>query len=54
MSQVAEKLRAEFKQVDLLVHSLAYGPEVTKPLLETTREGCVYVVHLLTTHPPLP
>ena len=25
-------------QVDILVHSLANGPEVTKPLLETSRK----------------
>mmetsp|Transcript_10945 Transcript_10945/g.22806 ORF Transcript_10945/g.22806 Transcript_10945/m.22806 type:complete len:107 (-) Transcript_10945:831-1151(-) len=39
MSEVAERVRAEFGQVDILVHSLAYAPEVTKPLLETSREG---------------
>ena len=27
------------QQVDILVHSLANGPEVTKPLLETSRRG---------------
>lgn len=26
-------------QVDFLIHSLANGPEVTKPLLETSRHG---------------
>ena len=26
-------------QIDILVHSLANGPEVTKPLLETSRQG---------------
>jgi hypothetical protein len=26
-------------QVDILVHSLANGPEVTRPLLETSRAG---------------
>lgn len=27
------------KQVDIVIHSLANGPEVTKPLLETSRRG---------------
>ena len=26
-------------QIDILVHSLANGPEVTKPLLETSRKA---------------
>lgn len=26
-------------KVDIVIHSLANGPEVTKPLLETTRRG---------------
>ena len=26
-------------QVDIVIHSLANGPEVTKPLLETSRRG---------------
>ena len=29
-------------QVDILVHSLANGPEVTRPLLDTSRAGYVY------------
>ena len=29
----------DFGKIDYLVHSLANGPEVTKPLLETTRNG---------------
>merc|ERR1712008_165079 len=29
----------DYGKVDILVHSLANGPEVTKPLLETSRKG---------------
>lgn len=35
--QVAEAVKKDFGKIDILVHSLANGPEVTKPLLETTR-----------------
>ncbi len=34
-----EKIKADYGKVDILVHSLANGPEVTKPLLETSRHG---------------
>ncbi|MCC6999288.1 MAG: enoyl-[acyl-carrier-protein] reductase [Deltaproteobacteria bacterium] len=38
---VAERLRADFGEggVDIVVHSLANGPEVKKPMLETSRKG---------------
>lgn len=38
---VAERLRADFGEggVDIVVHSLANGPEVKKPLIETSRKG---------------
>jgi len=36
---VADKIKADYGQIDILVHSLANGPEVTKPLLETSRRG---------------
>jgi enoyl-[acyl-carrier protein] reductase I len=38
---VARRLTSDFgdKPVDILVHSLANGPEVKKPLLETSRSG---------------
>ena len=39
ISEVAKKLEADYGKVDVLVHSLANGPEVTKPLLETSRRG---------------
>jgi enoyl-[acyl-carrier protein] reductase I len=38
---VAERLKADFgdKPLDIVVHSLANGPEVKKPLIETSRRG---------------
>jgi len=39
ISEVAAKVAADHGQIDVLVHSLANGPEVTKPLLETSRRG---------------
>ncbi|GJT30699.1 enoyl-[acyl-carrier-protein] reductase [NADH], chloroplastic-like protein [Tanacetum coccineum] len=37
--EVAESVQEDFGTIDILVHSLAYGPEVTKPLLETSSYG---------------
>jgi len=31
--------QADYGKIDVLIHSLANGPEVTKPLLETSRAG---------------
>jgi len=39
ISEVAEKVMKDYGKIDILVHSLANGPEVTKPLLETSRKG---------------
>ena len=39
ISEVAKKIKDEFGTIDFLVHSLANGPEVQKPLLETSRAG---------------
>ena len=39
ISEVATQLEADYGKIDILVHSLANGPEVTKPLLETSRKG---------------
>ena len=38
---LAERLDADFGEhpLDIVVHSLANGPEVKKPLLETSRKG---------------
>lgn len=35
----AEAVAKDYGKIDILVHSLANGPEVTKPLLETSRAG---------------
>ena len=39
ISECAAKVKADYPKIDILVHSLANGPEVTKPLLETSRRG---------------
>jgi len=41
IQEVADQLRADFGEpcLDVIVHSLANGPEVQKPLLETSRSG---------------
>ncbi|KAF6151795.1 hypothetical protein GIB67_010369 [Kingdonia uniflora] len=39
VEEVAETVKQDFGTIDILVHSLANGPEVSKPLLETSRKG---------------
>jgi len=39
IQEVVDKVKADYGHIDILVHALANGPEVTKPLLETSREG---------------
>jgi enoyl-[acyl-carrier protein] reductase I len=39
VSEVAKAVEKDFGKIDILVHSLANGPEVHKPLLETSRKG---------------
>lgn len=39
ISEVAKQVEKDFGKIDILVHSLANGPEVKKPLLETSRAG---------------
>lgn len=39
IQEVVEQVKADFGTVDYVVHSLANGPEVTKALLDTSREG---------------
>jgi enoyl-[acyl-carrier protein] reductase I len=39
VSEVAAKVKADIGAIDVIVHSLANGPEVKKPLLETSRNG---------------
>lgn len=39
IEEVAATVAKDFGHIDILVHSLANGPEVQKPLLETSRKG---------------
>jgi enoyl-[acyl-carrier protein] reductase I len=39
ISEVAAAVEKDYGKIDILVHSLANGPEVQKPLLETSRKG---------------
>ena len=43
---LATRLRSDFgeKPLDILIHSLANGPEVNKPLIETSRRGYLAAV----------
>jgi enoyl-[acyl-carrier protein] reductase I len=41
---VAKRVKEEVGNVDIIVHSLANGPEVQKPLLETSRNGYLAAV----------
>ncbi|MEN9344473.1 MAG: Enoyl-[acyl-carrier-protein] reductase [Chlamydiota bacterium] len=39
ISEVAKTIEKEVGKIDILIHALANGPEVKKPLLETSRNG---------------
>lgn len=39
IQEIVDQVKDDFGNIDYVVHSLANGPEVTKPLLETTRQG---------------
>lgn len=39
VQETADKVKRDFGTIDIVVHSLANGPEVKKPLLETSRQG---------------
>lgn len=39
IAEVVAQVANDFGQIDIFVHSLANGPEVQKPLLETSRSG---------------
>ncbi len=39
VSEVAQRISQDHGNIDIVVHSLANGPEVQKPLLETSRKG---------------
>ena len=40
VSECAKNVQADCGNIDIVVHSLANGPEVTKALLETSRKVC--------------
>jgi enoyl-[acyl-carrier protein] reductase I len=44
ISEVAAQVAQDYGHIDFLVHSLANGPEVQKPLLETSRKGYLAAV----------
>jgi enoyl-[acyl-carrier protein] reductase I len=44
ISDVAKAIERDFGKIDFFVHSLANGPEVQKPLLETSRKGYLAAV----------
>jgi len=39
IQEVVDQVKEDFGRIDILVHALANGPEVSKPLLETSRNG---------------
>merc|ERR1719399_1554888 len=39
IQEVVDQVKKDYGQIDILVHALANGPEVTKPLMETSRAG---------------
>lgn len=45
ISEVADQVKKDFGHIDILVHSLANGPEAAKPLLETSRKGYLAAVN---------
>ena len=44
INEITESIKSDFGNIDIFVHSLANGPEVQKPLLETSREGYLSAV----------
>ncbi|XP_009611205.1 enoyl-[acyl-carrier-protein] reductase [NADH] 2, chloroplastic-like [Nicotiana tabacum] len=44
VKEAVESVKQDFGTIDILVHSLANGPEVSKPLLETSRKGYLAAV----------
>lgn len=44
ISEVAAQIEKDFGKIDVFMHCLANGPEVTKPLLETSRSGYLAAV----------
>lgn len=44
ITEVVGRVKKDFGSIDILVHSLANGPEVQKPLLEVSRQGYLAAV----------
>ncbi|NGX41921.1 MAG: Enoyl-[acyl-carrier-protein] reductase [NADH] FabI [Chlamydiae bacterium] len=44
VKEVVDAIEKDFGSIDIFVHSLANGPEVHKPLLETSRKGYLAAV----------
>ena len=44
ISEVCQSIKQDFGTVDIFIHSLANGPEVQKPLLETSRSGYLQAI----------
>lgn len=44
ISEVAAEVAKDYGKIDIMVHCLANGPEVKKPLLETSRKGYLAAV----------
>ncbi len=44
VSEVAEAIKQDFCNIDILVHCIGNAPEVKKPLLETSRKGYLEAV----------
>ncbi|KAG6474027.1 hypothetical protein ZIOFF_067950 [Zingiber officinale] len=47
VQEMVEAVTKDFGRIDIFVHSLANGPEVTKPLLETYRRGFLATISAL-------
>lgn len=45
ISDVAKAIERDFGKIDLFIHSLANGPEVSKDLLDTSRKGYLAAVN---------
>lgn len=47
VAEVAKQVERDCGKIDIMVHSLANGPEVTKPLLETSRRVGMQACHIM-------
>ncbi len=44
VKEVADKVKNDFGTIDILIHSIANGPEVQKSLLDTSRKGYLQAI----------